>query len=37
LRWPIDVFAEVRNRGLSDKMFRQKKHIASSISAPFDL
>jgi hypothetical protein len=37
LRWPIDVFAEVRNRGLSGKMFRQKKHIANSSSAPFDV
>ena len=37
LRWPIDVFAEVRNRGLSGKMFRQKKHKANSSSAPSDM
>jgi hypothetical protein len=37
LRWPTDVLAEVRNRGLSGKMFRQKKHKANSSSALFDL
>jgi hypothetical protein len=31
------VLAEVRNRGLSGKMFRQKKHKANSSSAPFGL
>jgi hypothetical protein len=33
----MDVRAEVRNRGFSGKMFRQKKHKANSSSVPFDL